>query len=627
MTPHNDGFDSSWTVRVPLWPYLVTPIGCLLALPGAWVTHRFFGVGEVAGWTGFLLALACVALIAFTAWASRPRGAVMRAMAIGNVVAGCAWTVPAVLAGPFNLPSMAAWLIGSIVMSVAVAVYRLMRQARGADQPGVLQGEFVELTDAVKQLKDVRFSRPVINGAKAVTQVEMPPGRTFAEVAGAKAETASLLDVSATAIRTVPDPDSERRGVLSVVPVDQLKEALPDPGLSAPRGSIAMPIVLGKAEDGEDAQLILPGDPSIHRNAVGVMGVVGMSGSGKTELLLRFIGEAGSRHDNDLFIADARKGGQLPGYIKRLAKRTAFGIEATEDMLEDLPARVAARAKELGERGYKQWEEGCGIPFETYIIFEAAAVVARSSTVVDLAESVRSVGICLILELQRATHDRLPTSARSNITTWIVLGVEREDDADAALSEETIAAGARPWSWKNTKPGYFYLEWAGRDRGLWSAPNRSYISSDAEREAMLSAALGWSGATPRTTQHAPAEPEVTDGRAEPLNDAIDPDDPPDDVDPAQPIAVREGMPQILLGEDEAPMSPEEARQVLEQRLDALVAAGRDSFKPQQMGGVLHMTGMSASWMHKQLGLMCQGEQPRLRKTARGTYRILTPEPV
>ncbi|GAA2566462.1 plasmid transfer protein TraB [Winogradskya consettensis] len=623
MTPSNDGYDTAWTVRVPLWPYLITPIACLLALPGTWVAHRFFGTGPVAGWTGFLLALACVAIVTFTAWASRPRGAVMRGMAVGNVVAGCFWTVPAVLVGPFNVFSMAAWLVGTVLMSLAVAVYRVMRQGRGTEQPGVLQGEFSELGAAVKQLKDVTISRPKVTGAKATVEIEMPPGRTFAEVEAARAQTASYLDVSASAIRTERDPDSERRGTMSVVPVDQLKHALPDPGLSAPGGSIALPVVLGRDENGDPAEIILSGDPEVHRNAVGVMGVVGMSGSGKTELLLRLLAEVASRHDADLYIADARKGGQLPAWVSKAAKKSALGLEAAEDFLEDLPARVSARSKKLGEAGYKQWEEGCGIPLEVVVVFEASAIVARSSTVVDLAESVRSVGICLILELQRATYDRLPTSARSNITTWVVLGVQGEDDAEAALSEDTIAAGARPWAWKSAKPGYFYLEWMGRDQAMWASPNRSYICTDLDREQMVADACGWSGPAPLPVVVPADDPAPT---REAVNDAVDPDDPPDDVDPSQPITVPDGMPRIPIGSDEPAMSPEQARAVLLERIDAMAEAGQEDFKPQQMGGVIAQTGMSASWVHKQLGLLCRGDEPRLRKSSRGTYRILVRQP-
>lgn len=629
LTPSNDGYGTTHTVRIPLWPYLVTPIAVLAALPITGLVHHFYGgVRPGAGWTGFVLALGAVALAGFTAWASRPRGKVMQVMATGNVILAFLWIVPAVLDGPWTKAMIGTWFLGGLFMSVLVAVYRIMRQARGPEDKGVLQGEFVELGDAVKQLKDVRFHRTQITGAKATTAVSMPPGRSFSEVEGAKKEVASLLDVPVTAVRTVRDPDSERRGKVSVVPVDQLRDALPDPGPSCPGGSIAEPITLGRTEEGDEAAIILPGDPSVHRNAVGVMAVVGMSGSGKTELLLRLCSEAGTRHDNDLIIADARKGGQLPPWVQRLAKRKALGRNAAIDMLEDLPARVEARAKQLGDKGYKQWEQGCGIPFETYIVFEAAAVV-QDTPVVDLAESVRSVGICLVLELQRATYDRLPTSARANITTWVVLGVQREEDAEAALSEGTVAAGAAPWKWKNGKPGYFYLEWAGRDEQSWSSPNRSYVASDEERAAHVAAVLGWDGQgegapATRVPEQETAEPVEEPSGVE-RNDAYDSEEPPDDVDASKPIIVPAGMPRISF-EFGRKMAPDEARGILLQHLQDLANAGIEVVRPAQLGQVLGMTGLSGSWLRNELQELSKGDQPVLRYTPRGMYKILQPEP-
>lgn len=628
MVPSSDGYGTSFMVRIPLWPYLITPIACVIALPGTGLLHYFFGRGVSAGWTGFCLALASVGIVLFTSVAARPRGVVMRWMATGNALLSCLWIVPAVLNGPFTKPMIGTWLLGTALMSVAVAVYRIMREARGAEggQGTVLQGEFAELGDAVKQLKDVGFSRPTVAGAKASTNVTMPAGRTFAEVAGARAELASVLDVPATAIRTEQSPDSERRGKVHVVPVDQLRSALQDPGLSAPGETIALPIVLGRTEEGEDAEIILPGDPSVHRNAVGVMGIVGMSGSGKTELLLRLIGEIATRHDSEFAIADPRKGGQLPKWVTRAATRVAFGPDDAADLLEDIPAEVQRRAKQLGDKGYKQWQEGCGIPFRTYVIFEAAAVIAGNSTVVDLAESVRSVGICLILEMQRATYDRLPTSARSNITTWVVLGVQRDDDAEAALSEDTIAAGAAPWKWKNAKPGYFYLEWAGRPNEQWSAPNRSFILGDEERAAMVGQALGWKDTA------AEQEPAADAGAAEAgaadaeerveVNAAVDPEEPPDDVDETKPITVPTGMPRLPLGEAVRKMSPDDARGLLLQHIEDLGNAGVDTFAPADLSVVLGSTGLSGSWLYKELKSLSQGEAAVLRYTPRGRYKIL-----
>ncbi|MEV6297869.1 hypothetical protein AB0M02_00515 [Actinoplanes sp. NPDC051861] len=628
LRPANDGYGSVHTVRVPLWPYLVAPLCCLAALPGAWVVHYFFGRGIDAGWTGFALALAAVGLILFVAVASRPRGIVMRWMATGNTVLAFLWLIPAILEGPLSKAMVGTWLLGTIVISVACAVYRIMRQGRGDIESGrILQGEFAELGDAVKQLKDVRFARPKIDGAKVTAAIEMPPGRTFAEVAEAKSQVASLLDVKATSIRTIEDPDSERRGVLAAVPVDQLRGPIVDPGPSAPGGSIAEPIVLGRAEDGSDAAVILPGDPAVHRNAVGVMGVVGMSGSGKTELLLRLAKEVVTRHDADLFIADARKAGQLPIWLKRASKKAAAGRDNAEALLETLEQRVASRAEELGKRGFKQWEKGCGIPFEVYVIFEAAAVVAGNPAIVDLAESVRSVGICMVLEMQRATYDRLPTSARSNVTTWVVLGVQREDDAEASLSEDTLRAGAAPWKWKNGRPGYFYLEWAGREQELWSAPCRSFIEDDEQRSADVAEVLGWSAeAAGDTEQAASAAADPGDGApgvgGEPVP-GVDPAAPPDDVDPSAPIRIPEGMPRIAF-DGGRKMPTTAAMGLLRSYIFDLANAGAEYVKPSELGDVLAQTGLSGSWLYSALSELVTGEEPMLAKAQRGVYRILVP---
>ncbi|GIE30192.1 hypothetical protein Ait01nite_032370 [Actinoplanes italicus] len=626
LRPAGDGFGSVHTVRIPLWPYLVAPLCCTAALPGAWAGHHFFArdAGS-AGWTGFSLALTAVGLTLFVFVASMPRGRVMNFMATANSVLAFLWLVPATLNGPWSKAMIGTWLLLTLLISVACAVYRIMRQARGEDDGSgrILNGEFAELGDAVKQLKGVKFSRPKVDGAKVSATIEMPPGRTFAEVAAVKSELASLLDVKATSIRTIDNADSERRGVVSAVPVDQLRDAIPDPGPSAPGRSIAEPIVLGRAEDGGDAEVILPGDPKAHRNAVGMMGVVGMSGSGKTELLLRLGKEVATRTDVDLTIADARKAGQLPDWLKRASKRVAAGADEAEALLDTLEARVAERAGQLGKRGFKQWEQGCGLPFEVYIIFEAAKVVAGNPAIVDLAESVRSVGMCLILEMQRATYDRLPTSARSNITTWVVLGVERDEDAVAALSEETLQAGAAPWKWKNARPGYFYLEWAGRDRELWSAPCRSFIESDEQRAADVAEVLGWTDAPVADVQPAP-KPEVEPEPEE--MPGLDPGDPPDDVDPAEPIRVPDDLPRIPLGEGRK-LPTAVAMDLLRSHICDLGDAGAEYVKPSELGDVLAQTGLSGSWLYQALKDLTAGDEPLLAKPQRGVYRILMPAPV
>ncbi|MDR7278956.1 hypothetical protein [Catenuloplanes atrovinosus] len=628
LRPANDGIGSVHTVRLPLWPYLITPLCAFAALPLTWGAHILYGTdADTAGWTGVLLTICAGVLIAFVAWSSRPRGVVMQVMATGVTVLSAAWVIPAVLSGPISKGMLGVWFVGGLLMSIIVAVYRIMRQARG-DADGdrsAIRGEMGELGAAVKQLKDAAIGRPQVAGAKVSAQVVLPPGQTFAEVQGARSQIASALDVGGTAVRTHPDPDSERRGRLDVVPVDQLRDPVPWPGPSAPGGSIALPVVLGKSEDGEPLQLHLVGDHAVQRNAIGILGVVGMSGSGKTELLLTFCAEVLTRHDEELRIIDARKGDQLPSWLHRHAAQVTTGRNAAEDVIEALRDEIPRRAKQLGERGIKQWQEGCGIPHVTVLIFEAAAVVAGNGDLVDLSEAVRSVGMTIVLELQRATHDRLPTSARSNIPAWICLGVKDEADAEAALTDEQADAGAAPWKWKALKPGYCYASGPGIEPERAAMPARGFAASEEEREHAVDSYRGHTTQPAATTPvpPAPASDEPNDERAE--LDALTRDDPPDDVDPAEPIKIDRNRPRF----DFAPaqqMSPADARDELRRAILLAAERGMTTVKPEQMSPVLAATGMSGSWLYKALREMSDGPDALLAPARdRGHYRILVPQ--
>ena len=199
-----------------------------------------------------------------------------------------------------------------------------------------------------------------------------------------------------------------------------------------------------------------------------------------------------------------------------------------------------------------------------------------------------------------------------------MLGVERSDDAEAALSDETLAAGAAPWKWKNTKPGYFYLEWAGRDRELWAAPCRSFIQSDEDRAAEVVAALSGEAAP---TPAAAAEPVPEDPEDDDPAPGVNPEDPPDNVDPAQPIEVPAAMPRVPFGESRK-MPTAAAMDLLRSHIFDLGTAGAQHVKPAELGGVLAQTGLSGSWLYQALRELSAGKEPVLASTQRGVYRIL-----
>lgn len=612
-------------VKIPLWPYLVTPASSVLlwgTTAGAYAMWH-----DAPGWPAAGITLAGVGLSVLTWRAAAARGIVRQALSTITCVGASVWTLGATLSAPWSRPWLDMWLIGAPAASIAMAVARILRAGRDDELD---RDTGARLADAVQSLKRARIRSPRIDGAKITAHVELDHGTTAADLARDRGALASALDVPESAVRVIPNPDSARRGRIEVVPVDQLRSMIPWPGLSAPGGSIAEPIVLGVMEDGAPLQMWLPGDHNAQRPAAHYL-VVGMSGAGKTEVILTICAEVMSRRDAELWLADPRKGDQLPDWARAGAARLATTASATEDMLNDLHRDVATRAHQIGAHGHKQWTTGCSHcpPYRVVIVDEAAEVTAGNSLVTTLTEEARSAGISLLVGLQRASHDRFPTSARANISGVVCLGVDSETDADMVLSEATLAAGAMPWTWKNTRPGYLYAEIPGTDPQRWTMPCRAFAADEESRSRAVAPYLRSTPASADQPTHEPTrtpDPRVRPDSADTDDAAVDPTDPPEDVDPAKPIKVPAGMPRIALGSRAPQMPAAEARQTLVQYIYDLADAGVTHLRPSDLGEVLAVTGFSGDWVRKQLGHLSQGPDAILRKTDRGVWEIRVPEP-
>ncbi|MEV6801319.1 hypothetical protein AB0M91_23675 [Micromonospora rifamycinica] len=639
--PRNAGYDgvpSVHTVKVPLWPYLVTPISAVGLAVGTGLAHwRWADEPGATGYVAAGITLAGTALTALTWRAAAARGIVRRIVATTTCVAGSLWALGATIDAPWSSPWLDMWLLGAPTATIAMAVVRIMRTGQGGEN-----GEQTEqgggLAEAVKSLRGARLGRTQIVGAKAAMPVRMEPGTPISDLASDRESLASALDVAPTAVRVIADPDSAQRGRVEVVPVDQLRTAKPWPGLSAPGESIAVPIELGVLEDGELLLIWLPGDHAAGRNAAHFL-VVGMSGAGKTELLLTLAAEVLSRCDAELWFGDPRKGAQLPEWLRSGATRIATTEDEVEDMLDALHQDVARRAQWLGERRFKQWTPEAGrqgLRYRVVVLDEAAQVSAGNKTITDLTEECRSVGISLLFGLQRASYDRFPTSARANVGGSLCLGVESPDDADMALDERTLKAGAAPWEWKADRPGCLYAEVPGTDPTRWVLPARTYLVDEDDRAAAVTACRPVqppvAPAAPRredqpVTQQAMPQPDDLDDERE-LNAALDLAEPPDDVDPSRPILIPEGMPRLAFGQlREPPMGTEEARTWLRDYLLQVHQTGVTAVSPGELGDVMEATGKGASWVGKELRRLCSGPDAILQKTDRGVYKIRIPEPV
>ncbi|RBQ05138.1 hypothetical protein DQE82_26680 [Micromonospora sp. LHW51205] len=642
---------ATYTVQANPLPYLVpaaASIACLIAsgvLSMVWGAHAHPTPWQSA-WRSALL-LACSTAIVWATWkvgrarTARPE---LRLMSMLMSATSCAGLWVLTFRG-WTFDSVMVYLMVSATACVGLAVTRLMRGDGTDSRPSL----FGELADRVKELQDVgKTGRPKVVDGRVITEVEMNPGGDFGQLMKPEVRTAiaSQHNVPVGGVRMVPDRRSPRPGRIEISPVDMLENPPAWPGLSSPGGSIAEPLRLAVYQTGKALPLLLPGGEG--RNAIGVLVLLGQSGSGKTELQITLAVEARSRVDARVTYIDGRKGKQLPAEFRAAMHTMICDATEGERFLDSLVDLVARRAEQIGGHGHEQWTAGCAKcpPFEVVIVDEASKFIEAEDTLVELAESIRSVGIFMLLGIQRATGDRLPTSVRSTIGGVICMGVKNTAEAGRVLSEETILAGADPGQWQNKMPGALYAELPGVDQEDYSLPARTFRP---DRDLVIAELTAYLTAVEQPNEqpapHLPVpagepgeieEPDEDGGLGEeddpecpPLQ--VDPDCPPDE-DPRQPLTVP-SRPRIELFVEPASgqkFTPAEVRSLFRQAIEQAREQGIQYVKPSSFAPIVDIVGedgLRPPTITKILKEFCQpGPEQMLRRGANsGVYEVLMPE--
>lgn len=636
--PRNGGLSPmSYTVdlRSAAVPYLVCPAGCLLAWPAAAASHHWWGTNP---WAAAGITAAGGGLTALTWVTGRARGVIRQRVATLLTATGSVWALGATIGAPWERPWLDLWAGGTVVASVAVAVMRLMAKANPNEQPTTTGGG---LAEAVAALRDARIGRPKVDGAKVRASVAMPHGDTLADVEGSRESIASALDVAPTAVRVHRNPDTVRTGHIEVVPVDQLRDTIAWAGPSAPGRSVGdAPLRFGLAEDGEPVGLSLTGRPGV-RPATHVR-ATGMTGSGKTEWALVVMTDYLTRTDGALIVVDTVKRDQTVKPLKNGLTLLVTEDDHAEAFFDVLAEHVIpARTEALGREDLTEWMPGCSLSHLTVWVEESAAWSGHPA-LIQVAERARSAGICLVLSQQRWTHDRAPTSLRSQFATNVCFGIDSRDDPSLALTGETVDAGASPQSWGSSKPGYLYVESPGIPTDRWAIPCRAEL---AQRADLAEAITGWASVRrpldpvtakalapviPTTT--ATAGPATTIPTTDDNDDheipamatrpGVNPNDPPDDIDPSQEVDTTPTPRRFSIALPQK-STPEQARVILREHIAALAAQGETEVRPADLGDVLAATGYTAKWLSKALAELTAGNQPLLTTINRnGRYRIL-----
>ncbi|MFE3206425.1 hypothetical protein [Embleya sp. NPDC059237] len=623
--------------------------------------------------------------VAHTAWVDQPGPVMAATLASAALTAGTAKVAPdsaplwrwhatattALATGAMPLSAtvdpmapgaLSAWAILGIGAALSWNIRKLTRN--GGETKALTAGNG-DLFDKVHQLKGARTENTRIEGQQVKTTLVLPPGEMVLEdVQAARKNIASALGVHRRGIRVVEDQDREDRVHLSVVPFDLLKDPVPWPGASHPGGCVTDPIRYGIYEDGEPAQLWLPGVPGKRgvqpRQASHAL-FSGMTGAGKGETAIHVIAELATRRRVVVWVADPGKGSQTLQDIADAIEWVALGESRTRALIECLPGVITARADQLGRWGYKQWVpevyDKYGMPYVYVHLEEASRVLRNNKAWVTACQEARSAGMSLAASAQVFDHTVIPRKSRGQFSIQLIHGQGEDIDASYVMPDQLTDAGADPVRWGNKQAGMNYLVAPGIPESRWVVPVRSYLAEgkDAERlrrtlavhkalRAVSDEITAKAAGAAFANRHAPislkeavadartveTEGTVTDETdASPAGTDQTPDVPVEfvpaptnedlgDVDIDEEIPAT-GRPAVAFAETNPfKPTPTQARAALEDAIERLRIEGRESFAPTDLEPAWTAVDRKRPWAMGELAKLI--EAGRLERPETGTYR-------
>jgi hypothetical protein len=359
-------------------------------------------------------------------------------------------------------------------------------------------------------LKGFKFSTPNIEyddkgeETRRVYHVRHKLGKTRDVLTHALPGIESVFGAPGGLSRAVkPDNGRSNETVLTVLLQDPLVGRVPYDGPSAPGAPVTEPALVGRYDDGLPVFVWTMGgfvpDRPIHRDDAGTIvgqflvptgyAFMGMTRAGKTVTENRLLLDGVvTRRGGVILYLNKSKGEQDVAPI-------IDGVEAAvlsdnvgdyEMALRQVKAIITYRQKQLARYGIQAWSyEKCfanppkqtvdgrpepmdPMPALMVHVGEADAILETAGDeAVYIASKGLSTGVLAGWSLQRWSATSMPTDLRFNLGCRFCFGVGDDYSAHFALSDPTVAAGAHPENWRNTKPGRFYVEGAGIDDTRW----------------------------------------------------------------------------------------------------------------------------------------------------------------
>ena len=467
-------------------PYLPPWVGAA-ALPPV------FGAVTHAAWGGSPLSagLACAALgtggalLSAVTWMTSTVGSGVRrfrrAQATASVAAGMGWLTCATAAGPFTHFALDSWGLLGGMFAASWNIRQITAAGAGEATESEEKGGWGKLAQSIG-LEKFTLERVKGNGKGVVTaQINVPAGKEVSDAQGAVGRLAAATHVPPSAVVITKDPDDAAVAHLKLRVADMLKDGV---GFELPAALGLLPnepLPVGLYADAEPV-LINPFDATILQHLL----VMGVTGAGKSELCRTVVSHLACRRQMSVILVDLAKGRQSVGHIADGVDWLIQDKKEAKRLLKSLPAAIKARGDRLGDEGLDQWAPKSSLN-AVAVWMEEAADLASFEELDEIARKARSVGIWLIISLQRATWTNVSTDVRANLQAVACFGVNEAGDASFALPDSVTSAGAVP-DWGNNRPGYGFATGMGIPQERWTTEWRGALTDRDTLAALVAAA-------------------------------------------------------------------------------------------------------------------------------------------
>nr|WP_173295558.1 FtsK/SpoIIIE domain-containing protein [Streptomyces sp. F2] len=466
-------------------PYAAPWIGAYTLPPLAgFATNQMWGDTALeAGLASGALGIGAVVLSAVTWHAAGGNNRFRkfrRAQATASVAAGMGWLTCATAAGPFGHPMIDAWLLGGGVFAASWNIRQLMRNAHDETEQVEDKGGFAKIAEAIG-LEKLKVKAAKGNGKGMVkVPVELAAGQTVEDVQAAMPKLTAAMHVPPSGATVKGDPDNAARAEMSIRVADLLKDGVQ---FIPPIRLGMLPndqIPLGLYADGDEF-IINPFDAPILQHLL----VMGVTGAGKSEFARGLLAHFMTRRKVSVMLIDCSKGRQSVGHIKHGLDVFISEPREAKQLLKALPGAIKARGDVLADEGLDQWEPKSRLN-AVVLWVEEAADLADFGELDNIARAARSVGIWLVISLQRATWTNVSTDVRANLQAFACFGVDEASDAGFGMPDSVTDAGAIP-AWGSSRPGYGFAGGMGIPEDRWTMEWRSGLTDREYLSALVTA--------------------------------------------------------------------------------------------------------------------------------------------